>query len=387
MNHIQQLRADIRAYARRATDDALLAAWDQTEEVPWAHFQQLATLGIHGYTIDEAYGGKGRDIRAALAILEELSRISLSLAVPYLMTSCYAGVNLSECGSEEQKRRFLPLAAKGELRFCFGLTETDAGSDLAAVATRATRATRDGDTVMVEGAKTFINGANIADYMYTLARSDDTPRTSRNFTLLLIPLAANGVTVSRVQAFGMRGGAQLCQVALEGVRIDAGLIVGGPEAWNRGWGMLLGPGLDIEKLEVAAMALGVAEAALERAQAYSRQRTQFGRPIGEFQATAFFIAEAHTRLRACRLMLEDSIARIEAREDCGLQSSMAKLFICDTCREIVIGCQATMGAYGCTGQSAMERHVRDALVFPIVGGSSAIQKNNISRKLQALLPT
>ena len=272
MNHIQQLRESIRAFAKDETDDVLLAEWDRTEEVPWAHFEQLATLGIHGYTIDEAYGGKGRDIRVTLAILEELSRISLSLAVPYLMASCYAGVNLSECGSEEQKRRFLPLAAKGELRFCFGLTEADVGSDLSAVATRAVL---DGDRVIVDGAKTFINGANIADYMYTLVRSDDTPRTSRNFTLLLIPMSASGVEVSRVQAFGMRGSAQLCNVELKSVRIGSDLIVGGPDGWNKGWGTLLGPGLDIEKLEVAAMALGVASAALDRAEAYSRQRVQF----------------------------------------------------------------------------------------------------------------
>jgi len=111
--------------------------------------------------------------------------------------------------------------------------------------------------------------------MYTLVRSDDTPRTSRNFTLLLIPMSASGVEVSRVQAFGMRGSAQLCNVELKSVRIGSDLIVGGPDGWNKGWGTLLGPGLDIEKLEVAAMALGVASAALDRAEAYSRQRVQF----------------------------------------------------------------------------------------------------------------
>ncbi len=380
MNSEQQLRENIRAFAGSETTEQLLALWDRTEEVPWDHFEKLKALGIHGHTIDESYGGKGRNIRLALTVLEELSRVSMSLAVPYLMASCYAGVNLSECGTEEQKKRFLPLAAKGDLRFCFGLTEAGAGSDLAAVATRGVF---DGTKVTVNGTKTLINGANIADYMYTLVRSDDTPRSSRNFTLLLIPLSSSGVEVSRVQSFGMRGGAQLCNVSLKDVEIGPDLIVGGPGAWNKGWGALLGPGLDIEKLEIAAMALGVASAALDCAEGYSGQRTQFGKTIAEFQSIGFFIAEARTRLKACRHMLDDAMSLVDARQDCGLQSSMAKLFISDTCKEIVIGCQSVMGAYGCTEHSAMERYVRDALIFPIVGGSSSVQKSNIFKKLQA----
>lgn len=371
------LREAIRADAR-GIDELTLLAWDRDELLPQDLLAEYARRGYMGYTIPRDWGGGGRDIGKALTALEEMSRISLSLAVPYLMTACYAGVNIQECGTDEQKRRFLPLAARGEVRFSFGLTERDVGSDLAAVATTATR---EGGRILVNGEKTMINGVNIADFIYMLVRTGDPAAKYRNLSLVLVPVQAPGVTVSRVQAFGMRGGAQLCNVKLENVEIGEDAVVGGEAGWNNGFKLLVGPGLDIEKLEVAAMALGVAEAALDDASAYAASRVQFGAPISALQVVRHFIADARTDLFACRLMLQHAAQLAQDRQPCATESSMAKLFICEKARDVVLGCQRTLGAYGCIEGNSMERRVRDALVFPLVGGSSAIQRNNLAKRL------
>jgi len=374
----QEIRDAIRQYAEAHFDEAMLQSWDREERLPEAALAHFAGLGYMGFTVPREYGGGGRDIGKTLVVIEELSRISLSLAVPYLMTACYAGVNMTECGSEAQKRRFLPRVAQGAVRFAFALTERAVGSDLAMVATTAQRR---GDRIVVSGEKHLINGVNIADHLYALVRTDAPEHKYRNLSLLLIPVDAPGVSTARVQSLGMRGGAQLCTVRLDDVELDTEAIVGGEAGWNHGWKLLVGPGLDIEKLEVAAMALGVAQAAVDEASAYACERIQFGAPIAGLPGIRHFLADARTNLLACTLMLRHAAERIQAGLPCATESAMAKLFICEQARDIVLGCQTTMGAYGCIEGHGMQRRVRDALIFPLVGGSSAIQRNNLAKRL------
>jgi alkylation response protein AidB-like acyl-CoA dehydrogenase len=375
--HVRMLRESVRAFVAREAPPASARAWDRDDETPRAVFQSLARMGICGLTIPEGYGGAGRDIVAAMAVIEELSRRSLALAVPYIMCACYGGMNIAAAGSEAQKRALLPRLAKGEMLFAYGLTEPDAGADLAMVKTRAQRR---GDTIVVNGAKRFCTGAAIADVIYALVRSDAALPKYKNLSFVLIPRAAKGVGVTRMEGMGMRG-ASLCDVTFDDVTLPLDAVVGEGAGWNQGWAMLAGPVLDVEKLEVAAMALGLATAALDEAWEYAKTRTQFGVAIGAHQAVRHALAENRAQLLAARLVLAQAAWLANQDRPCGVESSMAKLFVCETAERIVLSCQRVMGAYGCVVGADMERMVRDILVFNIAGGSSNIQKNNIANRL------
>jgi len=158
-------------------------------------------------------------------------------------------------------------------------------------------------------------------------------------------------------------------------------IVGGSEMWNRGWSLLAGRALDVEKIEITAVTFGIAQAAVEEAWEYAGQRRQFGKPISAHQAIRHDLADARTKLEACRLMLYRAAWLANENKPCSVETSMAKLFVADTAVEIALICQRVMGAYGLAEGYDMERNVRDLLGMPIVGGSSNMQKNNIANRL------
>jgi alkylation response protein AidB-like acyl-CoA dehydrogenase len=165
------------------------------------------------------------------------------------------------------------------------------------------------------------------------------------------------------------------------VELPPEAIVGGEAGWNQGWGMLAGRALDVEKLEITAVTFGIAQAAVEEAWTYAQERKQFGRLISGHQAVRHRLVEARTRLEACRHMLYHAAWLANEGRPCSVETSMAKLFVADTAVEIGLACQRVMGAYGLAEGHDMERHVRDLIGMPIVGGSSDMQKNNIASLL------
>ncbi len=378
--HIAILRDTLRRFVEKEMPRELAQAWDRDNHYPSDVFAKLSELGVAGLTVPEEFGGAGRDITATMVVIEELARRSMAVAVPYIMCACYGGMNIDEVGSAAQKKELLPKLAKGELLFSYGITEPDAGSDVASVRTTARRE-GNGGTVVINGAKRFCSGANIADYIYAVVKSDpDAPRY-QNLSIVLIPTGAPGITVELQDAMGFKGAAT-CDVTFEDVEVPAENIIGGDEGWNNGWGKVVGPGLDVEKIEVAALALGVAAAAVDDAWAYAQERKQFGKPVSAFQSIRHMLADCKTKLQACRLMTYHAAGLLDQKKPASVETSMAKLFVCDTGKEIVLTCQQVMGAYGYIKDFDMERYVRESLVTPIFGGSSAIQKNNIANRLR-----
>ena len=375
--HVEMLRDTLRRFVETEMPRADAKRWDRNDEFPADVFKKLASLGVLGLTIPEEYGGSGRDLLATIVTIEELARRSMAVTCPYIMGACYAGMNILECGSEVQRKELLPAIAAGEMLFAYGLSEPDVGSDLASVTTTARR---DGDSIVVNGSKRFCSGASYANYIYCLARSDaDLPR-HRNLTLLLVPPSSPGVTIEPQHALGMKG-TMTSDVTFADVRLPASSIVGGEERWNDGWRLLVGPGLDVEKIEVAAMALGIATAAVEDAWEYSKQRVQFGKPICTIQSIRHMLSDARTDLLACRVMTYHAARLLSDGRTASAETSMTKLFVTETAERIVLTCQKVMGAYGYVDEFDMERYVRDILVMPILGGSSAIQRNNITNLL------
>jgi alkylation response protein AidB-like acyl-CoA dehydrogenase len=370
---ITALRDSLERFVEREMPRSAAAAWDSANHFPRDVFKKLADLGVMGLTVPEDYGGFGRDIVATMVVIEELSRRSLAVSVPYIMAACYAGMNIEECGTEAQKRELLPRIVAGEMLFAYGLTEPDAGADLAGVKTRAER---DGDVIRINGAKRFCSGADIADLIYTLVRTGPADERHRNLSFVLVPPTAKGVTITRIESMGMKGAATT-DVSFDDVEVPTENLVGGEGAWNRGWPMLVGPGLDVEKLEVAAIGVGIARAALDDAWNYATERRQFGKAIGAFQSIQHKLAEMRTQVHAARLVLYQAAWLADQRRPCSLETSMAKLFATEVAKSVALECQTIFGAYGYVKDFDAERYVRDALLMPIIGGSSAVQRNNI----------
>lgn len=378
--HIRLLRDSLRAFVAKEMPDEKVRAWDQAHHFPADLWPKVAALGICGLTIDAAHGGQGRDLPAAIAAIEELSQAGSFAAGPFIHAAFYGGVNLSENGSEAQQAELLPKIARGELLFAYGLSEPDVGGDLASVRTRARRS-EDGSQVIIDGAKRWCTGADFADYIICLVQSDPDGKRYRNLSFVLIPPDTEGVTVTPIEHSNLRYTAS-SDVSFDAAAVSAENILGGPDMWNRGWEILAGEALEVEKLEISACALGFARACVDEAWAYAEEREQFAVPIGQHQSIRHALADAKTKLQACRHMLYHAAWLANERKPCSVESSMAKLFIGEQAVEIALICQRVLGAYGLTDAFNMERNVRDLLGMPIVGGSSNMQRNNIANRLR-----
>lgn len=376
--HVAAIRAQVRRFVADHAPPAARQAWDRARAWPRDVYARFNRLGFTALTVPEAWGGAGQDLVAAIAVIDELARAGPFLAGPYIHTAFYGGLNLTENGSPEQKAEWLPRLARGEAFLAYGLSEPDVGGDLASVTTRAER---DGDTIVVHGAKRWCTGADWADAIYCLVRSGPADARYRNLSFLLVPPNAPGVTMQPIGHVNLRY-TESQDVYFDGVRLPVSAIVGGEAMWNRGWEQLAGRALDVEKLEISAVAYGIACAALDEAWAYARTRVQFGRPIGQHQAIRHRLVTARTRLQACRHMLYHAAHLASAGRPCAVETSMAKLFIADSCVEVALACQQVMGAYALAEGSEMERNVRDLLGMPIVGGSSDMQRNNLAGLLK-----
>jgi len=375
--HVTMLRQSVRTFIARETTPEMIREWDKADKIPLEMHRKIGELGACGLMVDEAHGGYGRELIAMIAVIEELSKASMALAGLYIATACYGGMNISASGSDAQKAKLLPDIVEGKLLFAYGLSEPDVGADLPSVTTRGEKI---GDKVVINGAKRWCSGADTADYMFVLLKSDrDAPRY-RNLSFVLVPPNLPGITITTVDTMGARG-TSTCDVIFENVEVPFENVLGGEAGWNNGWSQLAGPALEAEKLEVPAIALGIAEAAMQEAWEYSQERKQFGQHISGFQSIRHKLADGKTKLQACRLILYWAAWLLQTGQPASAETSMAKLYVTDTCREIVLNCQQVLGAYGYAEGFAMERYVRDIVVTPIFGGSSAIQLNNIANRL------
>lgn len=375
--HLAQLRDSLRRFLDEHAPPERVAQWDKEDKIPLEIQAGFAELGVCGVAVPEEYGGMGHDVSAMITTIEVLAARNLALAGLYIMVACYGGLNIAGSGSPAQKQRFLPDIAAGKLRIAYGLSEPDVGADLASVATRVERR---GDKVVINGAKRWCSGAEISDYIFLLCRSGPPEARYKNLTIVLVPPTTPGVTITPIAVMGSHG-VSTTNVYLEDVEVPFHLVLGEEAGWNNGWSQLTGKALEAEKLEVPALALGVAEAALAEAWQYSQERRQFGKPICTYQSIRHDLADCRTKLQACRLMLYWAAWLADTGQPTAAESSMTKLFVTEAARDIVLKCQQILGAYGYAEGFGMERYVRDVLALPIYGGSSAIQRNNISNLL------
>jgi acyl-CoA dehydrogenase len=347
-------------------------AWtaDGTEHTSRELVEKFAGLGWLGVSVPEAYGGAGAGIVEECIFLEQSAR---GLApIDAYSTALTAGATYLRWGTEEQKQEIMGGICRGRLE-AIGLSEPGAGSDLASMRCAARR---DGDEYVIDGQKTWISAAHMADHILTLTRTDTTAGRHHGFTFLVVPTDAPGLEIRPIDTMD---GHVVNDVFFTGVRVGADAVVGEDGmAWQQ-----LTRGLAIERLIIASMSLGCAERALEDTIAYVNEREQFGRTIGSFQAVRHRLADLATEIACCHSLVYDVAERIDHGEEDELSSlsSMAKLKCTETAKGAALEGMQLMGGYGYAREYGMEQQVRAALVPPIYGGTNEIQRDIIARNL------
>ncbi len=370
------LTETIRKFMDKECPRELVRDLDKKDEFPEQIFSKLTKLGVTGLTIPTEFGGTGRDIYGAVIVLEEISKRYAALGWVFVMSVFYGGENITKFGTIDQQKAYLPKLAEGNILFSYALTEPNAGSDVAAVQTSANKK---GSDYIIHGTKTFITGANHSDYMLTLVRTDKTVSKNKGLSLFIVDSKSEGISIYPIEKLGYKG-SSACEVVFEDVIVPETNILGGVEFLNRGWPVLLST-LDVEHIEVAACGLGIAEGAFDDALVYTKQREQFGKTIGKFQAISHMLAEMYTEIEASRLIIQRTSWLIQNNKTCSIESAMAKYYATETAKKVSLQSMQILGGYGYTMEYDIQRYVRDSLVLPIGGGTTQIMKNIIAGRL------
>ncbi|HEX7472995.1 MAG TPA: acyl-CoA dehydrogenase family protein [Candidatus Limnocylindrales bacterium] len=347
---------------------------DRTAEFPWDVKELLAGHDILGLPFPLEYGGVGGDLLTLCLAIEAISRVCASSGL-ILAVQELGALPLLLAGSDDQKQRWFPDLASGRHLIAFALTEAEAGSDAAAIRTRAVR---DGSDYVIDGAKRFISQGDVADLVTVFAVTDPDAARHRNLSCFIVEKGTPGFSAPRVEhKMGIRG-STTAELVFEGVRVPADHLVG---AEGDGFSLAMRT-LDRSRPGIAAQAVGIAQGALEVAAAYARQRRQFGRPIGEFQLVAGMLADMDAATESARQLLYKACTEIEAgAPDAGRWSAMCKLVAGDAAMRVTTDAVQVLGGYGYIDEFPVERMMRDAKITQLYEGTQQIQRLVVARAL------
>lgn len=350
---------------------------EHANEYPQAWIEQMKRIGIYGLAIPEEYGGSPVSMPCYVLVTQELARGWMSLAGAMGGHTVVAKL-LTLFGTEEQKRRYLPPMATGELRATMALTEPGGGSDLQNMSTTALPSGP--DELVINGSKTWISNARRSGLIALLCKTDPraTPRHAGISVVLVEP--GPGLTISRdLPKLGYKG-VESCELSFDGYRAPVSAVLGGVP--GKGFAQMM-KGLETGRIQVASRALGVATAALEDALAYARQRESFGKPIWKHQAVGNYLADMATKLTAARQLTRYAAERYDSGERCDMEAGMAKLFASEVAMEIALNAVRIHGGYGYSTEYDVERYFRDAPLMIVGEGTNEIQRNVIAGQLVA----
>ncbi len=369
-----QIVALVRDFARREVEP-VAREMEADDVYPAALVDRMAELGLFGITIPEGHGGLGLDHTTFAVIFEELSRAWMSLTGPIGTHHVMAAV-IADHGTDDQRRRWLPAMASGELRGGLALTEPGGGSDVKGLRTAAER---DGDHYVLTGSKMFITNGQHGGGFAVLARTDpaaDPPHRGLSCFVVERPTEGFGVG-KKLDKLGYRG-VDTCELVFDRARVPAGNLVGGAE--GRGFGQVMSA-LEGGRINVAARAVGVAQAAFDAAARYSRQRETFGKPISDHQAIALSLADMGTSIHAARLLTRSAAEKRDRGERADLESAMAKYFASEVCSKVTMDAMRIHGGYGYIKDLPIERYYRDAPLMILGEGTNEVLRLLIARRL------
>jgi alkylation response protein AidB-like acyl-CoA dehydrogenase len=351
--------------------------WEDSGRYPTEIVATMRSLGLFGLTVPEEYGGLGADMVSFALTFEEIAKGWMGIAgiLGSHSLSCWL---LARHGTDDQKSRYLPDLATGKRRTGIALTEPDAGTDLQGITTTAVR---DGDHYVLNGRKTWITNARHADPLPVLAKTDPSADPAhRGMSVLLVDAGTPGFTVERdLPKLGYKG-TESCEILLEDVRVPAAQLLGGVE--GRGMQQVLS-GLETGRINVAARALGIAQAAYDEALRYAGQRRAFGQPIGDFQAVQLKIAEMAAQVQAARLLVYWAASRADGGHRVDMEAGMAKAFASEAAVFCALNAMQVHGGYGYSKEFTVERLYRDAPLMMIGEGTNDIKRVVIARALLA----
>ncbi|WP_026572651.1 acyl-CoA dehydrogenase [Bacillus sp. UNC438CL73TsuS30] len=342
-------------------------------EFPREVLRKMGELGLMGIPVPEKYGGAAMDFTSYIIAIHEISKVSATVGV-ILSVHTSVGTNpILYFGTEEQKQRYIPKLASGEYLGAFCLTEPSSGSDAASLKSRAVR---DGDYYKINGTKAFITNGGEAD-VYIVFASTNPEKGARGITAFIVEKNTPGLIIGKDEKKMGLHGSRTVQLTFEDMLVPVANRLG-----EEGEGFKIAmANLEVGRIGIATQALGIAEAALEAATDYAKQRQQFGKPIAAQQGVAFKLADMATSVEAAKLLIYRAADLRKRGVKCGFESSVAKLFASRTAVEVTTEAIQVFGGYGYTEDYPVERYFRDAKITEIYEGTSEIQRIVVSKHL------
>jgi alkylation response protein AidB-like acyl-CoA dehydrogenase len=364
------LQDSVRKMMDKVATPEYIRRLDKEQAYPYELYQSWVDLGLLALPFPEAYGGLGGSVMDMVILAEEISRKSADFYMAYA-GSVFCGLNVARKGSEEQKKFWLPRLLSGEVRFSISMSEPDAGTDIGAMRTTAVR---DGDHYVINGQKLWSTGSGAKDTVINLyVRTDPKANIRQGMSLFLVDNDTPGLKLRKLDMLGRRCTGTY-EIFLDNVRVPADRLVG---TENAGWDVVLS-GLQVERITSAAGNVGAAQAALDLAVAYARERKQFGRPIGSNQAIGHMLADLATEVEAARTLTWRAAWLVSQGKDALREISMAKLLSSETYVKVANQGMQVFGAFGYNMEYDMQRHYRDARSSTIAAGTSQVQRNVIA---------
>ncbi|NGQ96226.1 acyl-CoA dehydrogenase [Brevibacillus sp. SYP-B805] len=370
----EMMRKMVRDFAQKEIAP-FVPVMEETEEFPRHLVKKMGELGLMGIPVPEEWGGAGADFISYILAINEISRVSATLGVILSVHTSVATNPILYFGTDEQKRRFVTKMAAGEYLGAFALTEPGAGSDASRIRTMAVR---QGDEYILNGSKIFITNAGEAQVYITFAVTDPAAG-SKGISAFIVEKDTPGFTVGKKEKKMGLHGSNTAELIFENARVPAANLLG-----KEGEGFKIAmANLDVGRIGIAAQALGIAEAALEYATAYAKERHQFGQPIGKQQAVAFKLADMATLAEAARLLVYRAAFLRSKGLPCGKEASMAKRFASNAAMKAATEAVQIFGGYGYTREYPVERLFRDAKITQIYEGTNEIQQIVLAKHLLA----
>jgi alkylation response protein AidB-like acyl-CoA dehydrogenase len=361
------LRDSVRKLMDRHAPPDYIRRLDREQAYPYELYDEWVKAGLLSMPFPEEYGGLGGSLIDMAIVSSELAYRSADLSMAF-GGSVFCGFNILRKGSEEQKRHWLPKLLKGEIKMTISMSEPDAGSDIGAMRTNARR---DGNQWVVNGQKLWATGAAAKHNVINMyVKTDTAAHYRQGMSLLLIDNDSPGIEMRKLDMLGRRC-VGTYEIFLNDVRVPADRIVGGE---NKGWEVVLS-GLQVERVTAAAGSCGAAQAIVDLALSYAKERKQFGRPIGSFQAIAHMLADMQTEVDAAWTLMWRAAWLASVGKDALKEITMAKLFAAEAYVKVANQGMQVLGGYGYNMEFDMQRFFRDSRAATIAAGSSQIQRN------------
>ncbi|MBF9033334.1 acyl-CoA dehydrogenase [Rhodobacterales bacterium HKCCE2091] len=372
--------AQIRDTARRFTQERLIPherEVEETDTVPAELVEEMKEIGLFGLSVPQEFGGMGLTLSQEFEVIAEVGQAALAFRSVFGTNVGIGSQGIVIDGTPDQKERWLPGLASGDVVASFALTEPDAGSDAGGVRTRAVR---DGDDFVITGTKRYITNANRATILTLMARTDPDTPGSGGISAFIVPTDTPGITIGKHDSKMGQKGTRTCDITLDAVRVPASSIIGGETRLNQGFKTAMKV-LDRGRIHIAALATGQARRLINEATGYAIDRKQFGQPIAEFQLVQALLADSQAELYSAECVGRDAAARFDAGLNIAMEAACAKMTSTEAVGRIADRAVQILGGAGYMTEYPVERIYRDVRLMRIYEGTTQIQQLIIARNM------